>query len=100
MNRPTLGGLCSVKLAFHAHDRMEERTPLHRSHADHLQLAVDSLKLTGEAYHVPLRGHDGAVIGYAQFKRVPNRANPVLATVLGPEMKPRGLNVEPLLKWR
>lgn len=79
---------------------MEERTPFHRSHADHLQLAVDTLKLTGEAYHLPLRGQDGEVVGYAQFKRVPDRKTPVLATVLGPKMKPRGENVELKLKWK
>lgn len=98
VNRPSLGGLCSVKLAFHAHDRMEERTPFHRSHADHLQLAVDTLKLTGEAYHLPLRDNAGKVVGYAQFKRVPDRKSPVLATVLGPSMRPRGENVEGMLR--
>jgi hypothetical protein len=41
VNRPGLGGLCSVKLAFHAHDRMEERTPFHRSYTNQLQLAAD-----------------------------------------------------------
>lgn len=100
VNRPSLGGLCTVKLAFHAHDRMEERTPFHRSHADHIQLAVDTLKLKGEAYHLPLRDKDGKVLGYAQFKRVPDRDTPVLSTVLGPKMKPRGENVEPKLRWR
>lgn len=99
VNRPGLGGLCSVKLAFHAHDRMEERTPFHRSYTNQLQLAVDTLKLTGEAYHLPLRDQSGAVVGYAQFKRVPDRKTPVLATVLGPKMKPRGVDVEPKLVW-
>ena len=76
VNRPSLGGLCSVKLAFHAHDRMEERTPFHRSYTNQLQLAVDTLKLTGEAYHLPLRDNAGKVVGYAQFKRVPDRKSP------------------------
>jgi hypothetical protein len=64
-----------------------------------LQLAVDTLKLTGEAYHLPLRDQSGKVVGFAQFKRVPDRKTPVLATVLGPKMKPRGVDVEPKLVW-
>jgi hypothetical protein len=38
------------------------------------------------------------VIGYAQFKGVPNRRAPVLATILGPEMTPGGANIEDMLK--
>lgn len=86
------------KLAWHAHDRMEERTPFHKSHADLVQSAVDLLDLDPGAYHLPLRHKDGSVAGYAQFKTVPNRPRPVLATVLGPQMKPGGTNIEHLLK--
>lgn len=96
VNRPNLG---LVKSAAHPHDRMEERTPFHRSHVDFLQRAVDTLALTGEAYHLPLRDKSGNVVGYAQFKRVPNRSTPVLATVLDPTMKPGGENVEARLLW-
>lgn len=86
-----------MKFAAHAHDRIEERTPFHRSYVNHLQLAVDSLGLTGAHYHVPLRNNKGAVVGFAQFRRVPNRANPVLTTVLGPNMSPKGQSIEQLL---
>jgi hypothetical protein len=88
----------AVKRAWHAHDRMEERTPFHRSHVDYVQHAVDTLNLPGDAYHLPLRAKDGGVAGYAQFKRVPNRKGPVLATVLAPYMKPSGQNIESMLK--
>lgn len=88
----------AVKLSAHAHDRMEERTPFHRSYVNQLQLAADMLPLNGEAYHLPLRAKDGTVAGYAQFKRVPNRNKPVLATVLAPHMTPGGENIESMLK--
>lgn len=93
-----LAFIYGVKMAFHAHDRMEERTPFHRSHVDVLQRAVDSMGLDPGSYHLPLRGKDGGVLGYAQFKGVPNRKTPVLATVLGPKMKPGGSNIEEMLK--
>lgn len=91
--------LHGVKNAAHAHDRMEERTPFHRSYATQLQLVADSLALGEGRYHIPLRNRDGSIAGYAQFKSVPNRATPVLATVLGPEMRPSGENIEGRLKW-
>ena len=88
----------AVKQAWHAHDRMEERTPFHRSYVDQLQLAADMLPLEGSHYHLPLRAKDGTVAGWAQFKRVPNRKKPVLATVLAPHMRPGGQNIEEMLK--
>lgn len=88
----------AVKQAWHAHDRMEERTPFHKTYVDQLQRAVDTLPLEGDHYHLPLRSKDGTVAGWAQFKRVPNRERPVLATVLGPQMKPGGQNIEAMLK--
>ena len=88
----------AVKQAWHAHDRMEERTPFHKSYVDQLQRAVDTLPLEGDHYHLPLRAKDGTVAGWAQFKRVPNRERPVLATVLAPHMRPGGQNIETLLK--
>lgn len=92
------GSLYGVKEGAHAHDRMEERTPFHKSYVNQLQLAVDSLGLEGAQYHLPLRHQNGTVAGYAQFKKVPNRKYPVLATVLGPAMKPGGVNIETMLK--
>ena len=93
-----LAWLYGVKLARHAHDRMEERTPLHSSHVDLIQRAVDTLGLPKGSYHLPLRDKGGSVIGYAQFKGVENRKAPVLATVLGPKMKPGGENIENRIK--
>lgn len=84
----------AVKGASHAHDRIEERTPLHKGNIEPLQRAVDFLGLSPGSYHLPLRGKDGQVLGYAQFKGVPNRKGPVLATVLAPHMKPGGTNLE------
>jgi len=87
-----------LKIAAHAHDRMVERTPFPRSHVDELQRSVDALGLDPGTYHLPLRHRDGTVLGYAQFKAVPERRAPVLATVLGPTMKPGGFDIEDLLR--
>lgn len=86
------------KEAAHAHERMRERTDLHTSHVDLIQRAVDTLGLPKGSYHLPLRRRDGEVIGYAQFKGVPNRRAPVLATILGPAMKPGGQDIEAMIK--
>lgn len=88
----------AVKGAAHAHDRMEERTPFARGNVRPLQRAVDSMGLPPGSYHIPLRGRDGRVLGYAQFKSVPNRNAPVLATVLGPAMRPGGVDLGAVLK--
>lgn len=92
------GGPYAVKGAAHAHDRMEERTDFHKSYVDQVQRAVDSLKLPKGSYHLPLRSQDGRVAGYAQFKGVRNRPFPVLATVLGPTMRPSGTDLELRMK--
>lgn len=88
------GGSYSVKMSAHPHDRIEERTSLGKDNISPLQQAVDFLGLSPGAYHLPLRGKDGSVLGYAQFKGVPNRKGPVLATVLAPHMTPGGTNLE------
>lgn len=77
---------------------MESRTGFHRTHVELVQRAVDTLGLSGDAYHLPLRRADGSCDGYAQFRRVPGRAYPVLKTVLGPTMTPSGTNIEHLLR--
>jgi len=89
-----VGGPYSVKDAAHPHDRIEERTNLHRNNIEPIQKAVDYLGLEPGSYHVPLRGKNGDILGYAQFKSVKNRKGPVLATVLGPNMTPGGDNLE------
>ena len=88
----------AVKGASHAEDRIEERTSLPRSTIRPLQAAVDKMALSPGSYHLPLRGKDGNVVGYAQFKAVPNRDRPVLATVLHKYMSPSGQNIESLMK--
>jgi hypothetical protein len=90
-----LGGAFGLKTAAHPHDRIEERTPFHRSVADYVQAAVDSKQLTPGKYYLPLRNKDNSVSGYAQFRSVSNRQYPVLVTVLGPTMLPSGENLEP-----
>lgn len=98
-DRPTdAGPPYAVKGAGHAHDRMEERTPFSRSNVRPLQRAVDTLGLPPGSYHIPLHGRNGEILGYAQFKSVPNRRHPVLATVLGPDMTPTGTNVSTYVK--
>jgi hypothetical protein len=92
------GGPYAVKGAAHAHDRIEERTPFARDNVRPLQQVVDSLGLEGGVWHLPLRGRDGQVLGYAQFKTVPNRKGPVLATILGPTMRPGGQSLEQYTK--
>lgn len=86
------------KIGAHPHDRMSERTEFHPSHVDMIQRAVDTLGLPKGSYHLPLRKQDGSVAGYAQFKGVPNRKAPVLATILGPAMRPGGRDIEAMLK--
>ena len=88
----------AVKGASHAEDRIEERTPLPRATIRPLQAAVDKMGLSPGSYHLPLRDKGGEIVGYAQFKAVPNRDRPVLATVLGRYMSPRGENIERMMK--
>ncbi len=90
--------LHDVKQAGHPHDRMEERTPFPRARVDELQKTVDIMGLQPGAYHLPLRDAHGQLKGFAQFKGVKGRKTPVLATVLGPEMRPGGKDIEHLLK--
>lgn len=81
------------KIALHAHDRMQERTPFPADLVDTVQKEVDAKKLPKGNYHVPLLDAKGFLRGYAQFKSVPNRALPVLATVLAPTMQPSGPSI-------
>lgn len=83
----------TVKDAAHAHDRMEERTPLHRDNVEVLQQHADGRGVAPGHYYVPLRDRAGNVFGYAAFKTVPGRKDPVLATVLGRGMNPKGLDL-------
>ena len=87
------------KESTHPEDRMTERTPFNKKYVDLLQKLVDTMQLTTiDEFHLPLRDHTDALQGYAQFKKVPNRKYPVLVTVLNKNMKPRGANLEHMLK--
>lgn len=86
------------KIGAHQHERMVERTGFPAEHADKVQRAVDTLGLSKGVYHLPLRTSKGTLVGYAQFRSVPNRKSPVLVTVLGASMRPSGQNIESMIK--
>jgi len=90
--------LYTVKQAWHAHDRMEERTSFHRDTVDDIQKAVDLMGLKPGSYHLPLRDKNGNIAGYAVFKGVPDRKTPVLSTVFHRYARPPGQDIEAMLK--
>lgn len=92
------GGVYTVKHAAHPHDRIEERTQFHRESVELIQNAVDLMGLKPGSYHLPLRDKAGNVAGYAVFKGVPRRRNPVLATFYAKDMRPPGQDIEALLR--
>lgn len=87
-----------MKHAGHAADRMDERTGFHPSNVQKIQKLVDLMGLAPATYHLPLRDEGGGVGGYAVFKGVKNRKNPVLATVLAKDMRPPGEDIEHMFK--
>lgn len=88
------GLVYAVKTADHPHDRLKERTKLGPEAVAGLQAKVDALNLTPGHYHVPLKGEDGRVQGYAAFKAAPGVKKPIFATVLAPYMIPKGQSLE------
>ena len=94
----SLPAVYTVKLAGHAHSRMEERTNFHRDEVNRIQTTVDLLGLKPGSYHLPLRDRAGNVAGYAVFKGVSNRRAPVLSTVYGKDMRPPGTDIEAMLQ--
>jgi hypothetical protein len=83
------------KEARHAHDRMEERTPYHRSLVDLLETRVRNRypELPHGEYFVPLSGRgSGGVEGYGVFRTFgkQEKTRPTLVTILGNRMKPKG----------
>lgn len=62
-----------------------------------LQRRADQLDLRGQTFHIPLRV-DQQLVGYAQFRPVSDRRTPVLVTVLGPQMRPKGTDITHMLK--
>lgn len=81
--------LLQLKLADHAGDRFKERLP--GVPAEVLQQAREAVKTIPQGpearLHLPLM-HDGKPVGFAAYKRVGKKGTPVLATILGPDMKP------------
>jgi hypothetical protein len=88
-----------IKEALHALDRLQERTDLDPNVISTLQAQADTLDLPEGHYYMPLKSPTGVHAGYAAFKTVPAWPKPklVLATVLGPEMHPKGSNISHLM---
>jgi hypothetical protein len=78
-----------VKLARHAHDRLEARTGLKRSVVDVLEKALRAKPTSTlpQKFHVPLYQH-GTVKGYAAVSQFGGK--PTITTVLSPHMQPQG----------
>lgn len=77
---------------------MRTRTPLSPRLVNVLQRSADQMDLKGQTFHVALHVDDGRLVGYAQFRPVPDRAKPVLVTVLSPHMRPSGADLTHMLK--
>lgn len=88
-----------VKEALHAMDRLQERTNLDPNVIGTLQAQADTLDLPEGHYYMPLKSPSGSHAGFAAFKTVPAWPKPklVLATILGPEMHPKGSNIAHLM---
>jgi hypothetical protein len=86
-----------LKEARHAADRLYERTNLDPEVIPHLDAQADLLSdhVGPGHYYLPLKDASGAHVGYAAFKTVPGYPNQrlVLATILGANMKPKGVNL-------
>ena len=87
------------KEALHALDRLQERTSLDPEIINTLQTQADTLDLPEGHYYMPLKDQTGEHAGYAAFKTVGAWPKPklVLATILGPQMHPKGSNISHLM---
>lgn len=92
------------KLARHATDRLKERTKLPEGVIS--QLDREATRLSPELglrhpghFYLPIKDKHGAHAGFAAFKVVNEGTKPklVLATILGPEMKPKGVSLSHLM---
>lgn len=85
--------MLGYKLAAHAHDRIEERSTLSRALVDEAQKRLKDLPKDGAAsYHWTARQGD-QVLGHLAVKRVGKEQKLVVATFLGPQMKPSGVEL-------
>lgn len=81
------------KIALHADDRLKERTPeLDSKVLEDIRSRIKGMKLPKGKYFVTLKDKSGKKAGYAAIKTVDTKKGPmpVLATVLGKDMGPRG----------
>jgi superfamily II DNA or RNA helicase len=85
------------KEARHAVDRLQERTQLGTDVIPQLDAEADRLTdhVAPGHYYLPLKNEAGVHVGYAAFKTVEDYPKPrlVLATILGPDMKPKGTSL-------
>lgn len=91
------------KLALHALDRLRERTRLPDEAVKHLQAYTRDADVPEGFYYLPIQNEDGTHAGYAAFKTVETNSNPnklVLATILGPHMRPKGTPLPGPLAYR
>lgn len=92
-----------IKLALHALDRLRERTRLPDDAIKHLQAQAHGAAVPAGFYYLPIQNDDGTHAGYAAFKTVETNSNPnklVLATILGPHMRPKGAPLPGPLAYR
>lgn len=74
----------------HAYERIKERTDLPTSVVDKIEDRVVSMGVPPGSYYVPI-SKKGNIIGYATLRTVGMQNKPVVTTVLGSNMKPRGI---------
>ena len=79
-----------LKLSRHALDRLRERTRLEEDLIPQLDRLAAKAETGPGRYHLPLYAKDGALKGWAAYKTVAPNDKLVLATILGPDMLPRG----------
>jgi hypothetical protein len=86
----------------HALERIRQRTTLDPDLVHFLQAEADKLVgLIPEGfYYLPLLGINGETLRFAAFKTIASypHARLVLATILGPEMKPRGTSLSHIMQ--
>jgi hypothetical protein len=80
----------------HAAQRLQERTTLPPETLERLERVARDLEVTPGHYYLPLNGPDGNRAGYAAYKTVGPANQLVLATVLGPDMQPKGSSLSHL----
>ena len=88
-------GLPQVKLGAHAEDRLTERTNLDPSIIKSLRKDIQKAPIPYGSHHVELEDGSFAVLKDVSRK---GKKRHVVATVLGPDMKPPGVNIARSMK--